>query len=535
MNEDEQLELFDGSELAIDYDKELVINDIMDSLEEMVQREESKQEPEPLPQEEEEYRPPYELDIVHELNDKSLLATNPRDGMAAIIARDNYFLTDGFSGELFCYINQGQNAGIYIEATNSIDWAVKQIAIKHDKGNWFSQRGKSREVYDWINRGLRILENPDIRHINVANGLVYLSPKGEFMHHSVEWTPTYMTTIKLPVSYDPEARCPIWELFIADIFPKDSQHIAWELAALLMIPLKNKAASAIILKGEKNTGKTTFQNALMAFLGDSNVSSLGLHQFGERFQDVVLKGKLANVVGELPQNRLSAKAMNVIKQLIGNDWLSGELKHGKTFKFKSYARCLFSCNDMPTCDNDPAFFDRFNIIPFGRTFDKNPIKEAWLNGALSDPQELSGLLNKALEALPNVVANGIKATPSMKRQHEEVVEENDPLNNLKEYIELGPYTVSCTELHNYYMKLEGGDYARRSNSSFGRALRKVFPSLIRKQLMINGVRTMSYMGLRIIDKPDDVGFIGEDLGIVQEDSTYDPNDPSLLDLSKNEG
>lgn len=455
-----------------------------------------------------ELKPNYELAITYLPEDDiffNLKAPISLTDMVRIIHRDNYFITDGFSGELFAYIQQGKNAGIYIEASQSLDLAVKQIAEKFSKENWVMN--KRKEVYKWINIGLKVLENPDCRHLNVANGLIYLTPSGLLIDFMNDWTPNYLTTIKLPVSYNKDAKCPAWEKFVGEVFPEDAQEIAWEIAALLMIPLKNKAASAIILKGPKNTGKSTFLNGILAFLGKHNTCSLSLEDFGERFYSNQLKGKLANVVGELPMNRIPNKAVNVIKKLIGNDMLSGEIKNGGIFMFESFARCLFSCNEMPTVDNDDAFFDRFSIIPFNRQqFSKDPVKERELREALSSPEELSGLLNKALNVLPRVVKNGISPTLSMQEELKAVIIENDNLITwFGEYVEISEGTVTLfTVLHEHYKKAEPGDYRRKSDKSFGRDLKKLLPDGIRKaQLLLpDGSRPYGFKGIKLKEQAE---------------------------------
>lgn len=448
----------------------------------------------------EEIKLPYELDTPTDKLDKSLVKTIT--GMAEILQRKNYYITDGFTGELYVFIDHGKLGGTYIEATESIEYAIKMVAEFHNEKESWARLNKRKEVYHWINKGLRKLENPDIRHLNVSNGLIYIAPDGYLIDFINDWSSDNLTTTKLPVAFDHNAKCPAWEKFVAGIFPPDSQHIAWEVAALLMIPLKNKAASAIILKGEKNTGKTTFQNGIISFIGHENVSNLSLDRFGERFQDTQLKGKLANIVGEMPNTKLSMRAVNTIKKLIGNDYLSGEIKGGATFKFLSYARCLFSCNEMPTCDSDDAFFDRFIIIPFTKQFSKNPVYEKELNEALSSPEELSGLLNKALQALPNVIEHGIRPTQSMKAALEIVIEENDALAGwFKEYIECEPYGSSFmlfTELHDHYKKCEPQDRARQSNIAFGRALKKLLPEgIFKKQINAeDGSKPYGFKGMR---------------------------------------
>lgn len=467
------------------------------------------------------HRSDYEIELLYpNLSDneqefKEIASTIA--GMSQIIKHNNYFITDKFSRQLYCFQERGPDAGIYIDASKPIELAIRQISSDLKIDNQWTKALKRREVYDWINCGLKELEDPDVRHINVMNGLIILAPGGGFISHSPTWSPDYLTTVKLPIYYDENAKCPAWEKFVKDVFPEDSQHIAWEIAALLMVPLKNKAASAIILKGEKNSGKSTFQNGLIHFLGEKNIANLSMEKFGERFQDVQLKGKLANIVGELPKERLNAKAVNVIKQLIGNDMLAGEIKNGANFMFKSYARCLFSCNDMPTCSFDAAFFDRFHIIPFTNQFSKNPENEQQLNETLWSDSELSGLFNKALAALPKVMSEGITATQSMKTTLADVVEDNDSLATwAKEYLDIkeGCYEKNI-ELHEDYIKKEPTDYNRKSLKAFTRGLKKLMPPEVQvKQKMMDGSRSYYFMGVKLAEKADiesDIGFLEFDL------------------------
>jgi hypothetical protein len=40
--------------------------------------------------------------------------------------------------------------------------------------------------------------------------------------------------VQLPVKFDPSARCPAWDKFISEVFPGDSEAIAWEIPATPM-------------------------------------------------------------------------------------------------------------------------------------------------------------------------------------------------------------------------------------------------------------------------------------------------------------
>ena len=489
-----------------------------EALELSIDKQEAKNESDTFEIQEEKHEVSYELTVNLQKGD--MTRAKSIEGMIEILQRENYFATNGFSGELYVYISKGRHAGKYIEASQAIKYAIKMVAEHYEMiGAWANEK-KRKEVGDFINSGLKVIEEPDLRHINVGNGLVYLGPDGSFISFVSEWTPDYLTTLKLPFDYDKNAKCPAWEQFIKEVFPEDSQHVAWQIAALLMVPLKNKAASGIILKGPKNSGKSTFLNGITAFLGYENVCSLSIDRFGERFQDAQLMNKLANIVGELPNTVVNAKAVNVIKQLIGNDTLSGELKYGSSFTFKSYARCLFSCNNMPRCEVDEAFFDRFYVIPFISQFSKNPIKEASLNAILSSPSELSGLFNKALKVLPSVFKDGIQATRSMKAAMKETIQVNDVLIQwIEDNLDIDE---TASRVFEEFRKEEPNDRRAKSNVAFGMSLRKLLPKIKKGQLNgMNGNKISSYVGIRL----------RQDSGLYDEFEGLNTNDPTLKDMS----
>ena len=71
-----------------------------------------------------------------------------------------------------------------------------------------------------------------------------------------------------------------------------------------------------------------------------------------------------------------------------------------------FARILFSANSYPRAgDASEAFFRRWLIVPFDRAIDPQE-RILNLSGLLSQPAELSGLLNKALDVLPAMQRRG---------------------------------------------------------------------------------------------------------------------------------
>jgi putative DNA primase/helicase len=108
-----------------------------------------------------------------------------------------------------------------------------------------------------------------------------------------------------------------------------------------------------------------------------------------------------------------------------------EYKFKDSFEYAPYARLVFSANHPPKSqDASPAFFRRWIVVPFERTFaDGAPdtIPGDKLDAMLSDPAELSGVLNKALEGLAAIRARGLSESESTTRATDEFRQATDPM------------------------------------------------------------------------------------------------------------
>jgi len=94
--------------------------------------------------------------------------------------------------------------------------------------------------------------------------------------------------------------------------------------------------------------------------------------------------------------------------LVGNDLIGAEVKFGKHFTFENHVKLVFSANKIPETEDDTdAFFRRWIIIVFPNQFtdDKNAEHKAdhSIIDKLTTPEELSGLLNKSLKSLHNLL------------------------------------------------------------------------------------------------------------------------------------
>jgi P4 family phage/plasmid primase-like protien len=297
----------------------------------------------------------------------------------------------------------------------------------------------AEEVVKYIGIDARALwEQPPLHVINLQSGLLEWRTGRHFDHR-----PDFLTTVQLPVSYDPAATCPAWEEFTEAIFPADSKHLVWEIFAWLLTP-DTSVQKVILLSGAGRNGKSTFITGLRHFLGKRNVTARSLQSLEEdRFATASLLGKLANLCPDLPSTRL--ESTSTFKKITGGDELTGEHKYAKAFDFVPFAKLVFSANHYPrSADASEAFWRRWTVIPFERTFentDQEHISRTELDRRLADPRELSGVLNRALEVLPSLLKRGdFTDTPSTRAAWERFRETTDPLA-----IWLDQHTVTDSE------------------------------------------------------------------------------------------
>jgi putative DNA primase/helicase len=288
---------------------------------------------------------------------------------------------------------------------------------------WSTHRAK--EVAEYISVDCpELWANPPADTLNVANGLLDVLTRRLRPH-----SPDFLSGVQLPVTFDPSATCPALDEFTAQVFPADSEAIAWEILAWIMTP-ENRIQKAILLLGDGSNGKSTFLRVCVAFLGKRNTGALSLHKLEkDKFAAARLIGKLANVCPDLPTGHLETTSM--FKALTGGDVVSAEFKFRDSFEYVPFAKLLFSANHPPRSDDaSHGFFRRWQVVPFTRFFEEGAsgaVNREELDASLADPSELSGALNKALLALEQIRKHGFTQSDSMRQALDEFRTATDPL------------------------------------------------------------------------------------------------------------
>jgi len=259
------------------------------------------------------------------------------------------------------------------------------------------------------------------REINVKNGIIKIEEvpsnlPGMPVTYEIKLLP-HSPDIKflsqVDVVYDPNATCPAIDKFLEEtLAQQDDRDTAYEVIGVGLDPsLITK--KAVIAYGPKDTGKSTFLNMVQLFYGKDNCCNLTLHQLTEdHFSISNLFGKMANIAADLSSEEV--KNIGVFKSLTGGDQQEGDRKFKTHIGFRNLAKFYFGCNELPRIYNaDEAFWGRLIAFNFVRKFvDKveyDKMEEADKKNFgimnidtlkdITTRQELSGLLNKALQGL----------------------------------------------------------------------------------------------------------------------------------------
>jgi putative DNA primase/helicase len=239
----------------------------------------------------------------------------------------------------------------------------------------------------------------DVNLLNLNNGIFDIKTRKLLPHE-----PQYLFFTKLPVDYKEGADCPNTKKFLSDTLEDEAIPIIQEwLGFGLYRSYFIKKASIYV--GEADTGKTTLIKLFKALFGLTNVSGVSLQKISsDKFATAYFHNKHINIYDDLQYKDI--KDNGNFKMITGGDSIPGEYKFGNQFLFENYAKLMFACNKIPDVKdaNDDAYFDRWIVVRFNNVVDKTQI-DPFLVEKLTTPDELSGLLNFALEGLGRLLQN----------------------------------------------------------------------------------------------------------------------------------
>jgi putative DNA primase/helicase len=328
------------------------------------------------------------------------------------------------------------------------------------------------------------------RTINLKNGLLDID-SGLKPH-----TPQFKSITQIPINYDPNARCPLWNKCLMDWFPGETDVIdlLQEWMGYCLVP-DSRHHKALILIGEGANGKSVFCEVLRSLVGVENVSAVSLNSLSRSFSVAELYGKLVNL--SIEAEIKGGIEEGVFKQIVAGDAIQAERKYRDPFVFNPFVRLVVATNNLfDVADRSEGFYRRLMIVRFERA-----IAEACQNRELKSKleAELPGILNWALVGLRRLEARDSFRLP--KRVQDEVAEFqrwNNPVGCwLEDCCELDPDSwKSSADLNESY-----GIWARTmgqkplASNRFGIELQRLRG--VQRKRSSCPARTQGYQGIRI--------------------------------------
>jgi len=261
---------------------------------------------------------------------------------------------------------------------------------------------------------------------SVQNGTIELE-SGVLREHRRE---DYITKIS-PASYDPTALNPKWRTFLDRITNNDiglEKYLQSLSGQLLTGEVREKAL--YVFYGKKDTGKTTFVEAIAHILGEfaetMPIESLMKKTRGAIPNDIAaLRGKRFVFVDE--PNFGDKLSEGLIKKLTGLDTINARFLNQEFFKFKPEFKLVISSNNRPDItDKDQAIWGRVKCVPFLAKIPKNE-QDQTLQRKLED--ESPGILNWMLSGCLNYQREGMLIPEVVAKATEDYKEDMDTLSD----------------------------------------------------------------------------------------------------------
>lgn len=336
--------------------------------------------------------------------------------------------------------------------------------------------------------------------LNVQNGTIDLT-NGE-LRAPVQYN--YITKMS-PCSYRPGAKHQVVDRFLRTAIPDPAVRSYVQQVIGSALTGANHRKLLLLIYGPKDTGKTSFGEAILSILGSyaTTCEPEILATKGQKRDAEAASPAMAALAGvrfvlssELPDGMRIDSAL--IKKLTGGDRVKARFLYRDLFTFTPQFLPVILSNFKPVVsDSDDALWERMRVIPFENVLqekDKDPQVSQILK---SDPDALSALLAWAVDGCIAWHQNGQKLeTPqTIKSATDQYQKEMDTLAHfIEECCDLGPmYSVRARPLKDRYIS-----WARENDHHFS-----LSPPAFKKRLMAKGVHqkrendAIKWFGIRL--------------------------------------
>ena len=205
---------------------------------------------------------------------------------------------------------------------------------------------------------------------NCANGTVDLRT-GELLPHRPE---RWQSKIA-PVPYEPDAKCPKWEEFLARIFGDDTELIEFVQRSVGLSMIGEVLENILyVMWGTGANGKSTFLKVIMKVLGDySRAAASDLLMYADNPQHSTAIAELRGVrmVATVETNAGGRISEATVKMLTGGDERNARFLFQDAFTYEPSDTFWLATNHKPVITgNSEGIWRRLKLIPFNVSIPK---------------------------------------------------------------------------------------------------------------------------------------------------------------------
>ena len=364
-------------------------------------------------------------------------------------------------------------------------------------------------------------EHAEGEYMSFNNGILNLDAhlNGEPLEDCFyEHSPSFFSNASVPFDFDPKALCPRFMAFLEEVQPDASARQFLQEFSGYTFTSDCRFQTFAFLHGKGSNGKNTFGDIIAGLHHASDVASVAVNSFGDRFALWPLANCRLNYVSESPTfcGATSLKvAEEKLKAAITGDLLQVERKNRDSYPVRPMAKHLFMGNELPALhDRSEGTWRRLVIIGFPICIEASKRVPGLAARLLKE--EAAGIFNWALEGLKTLRARGrfVEPQTSVEMKEEHKLSMQHEVQFLMDNYEqvTGESEGDGDGLSELPFPVLYGSYSRWAASSgystvgankFGEAVMNTFQGVgkVRKTIVINYERPESqkvvcYVGLR---------------------------------------
>lgn len=307
------------------------------------------------------------------------------------------------------------------------------------------------------------------------------------------FNPEIIEFSRIPVNYDPNAYCADLDKCLNKTFCGDREVIDLfeEMVGYMLI--KNcRFRKGFLCYGGGSNGKSTILNLLKKFIGEDNCSTIEMEKLSDRFKTAELENKLVNIGDDI--NRRDINDTGTLKKLFTGESVTVERKGQSPFSLKSYAKLIFSCNEIPRiADKSHGMYSRLMLIPFTAHFSSaDEDFDPFIEDKITTDEAMSYLLNMGLRGLRRLLANNDFTYPQVvKNALEEYKTDNSTVLTWVSEENIEVQYLMSKPTHELFSEFK--DWCNRSDIKFGASIR-TFHKEIEEKYNLTRVRARKLSG-----------------------------------------